>query len=453
LTRRYPRKGRGLGATTLAAWRSGSVSRARATRAGIGLLPALLAIVATAPTGALAAAPPPANLAGSPSFGINASSEAGVTSASGEAAAPVEPSPGETPADESSASGEAAASGEPSPGEAAASVDSASLLTTACLPEFGSFGIGNWPPYCWHPYGPRSPFNFRIPANPRLSTQSTTIVDYIRGHHWLFDNDGSGNFVIGSDGSRPVYWSHSSDPLVKVICVGEHSCQPDMLLRIPKGAQPGSGSDAHMTVVDQTKGLEYDFWQASTPEHGQMTVSAGNSIPIGSGTGTGLGGYADASYLGLLGGMIRAPELVAGKIEHALTTTVQCARYRDVWPAPATGHSDRVCPYAGPGPHFANLLQLNMSDAAIAATGAPFWQQAVMKAMAHYGIYVTDTNGPNNTTMSLFKEGDQSFTSFGYAGKLRSFVKWAGGTTRVVGVPIPVSKLRVIAPCVPKGTC
>ena len=55
-----------------------------------------------------------------------------------------------------------------------------------------------------------------------------------------------------------------------------------------------------------------------------------------------------------------------------------------VWPAPARGHGDSVCAH-GPGPHFGNLLQLNMSDTAIAATHAPPWQQAIMKALSETG--------------------------------------------------------------------
>jgi len=208
-----------------------------------------------------------------------------------------------------------------------------------------------------------------------------------------------------------------------------------------------------MTVVDQASGSEYDFWQASMPEHGVMTVSAGSRIPIGAGTGTGLGGGAEAAGLGLLGGLIRAPELVAGRIEHALAITVQCVQSHDVWPSPPRGRGDSVCAGGRTGPHFASLIQLNMSDPEIAATGAPSWQRAIMEAMAHYGMYVVDTNGSSNREMSLINEDDQSFTSFGYPGEMSSFVKSAGGTDKLVGIPIDVSKLRVIAPCVPQGSC
>jgi hypothetical protein len=336
---------------------------------------------------------------------------------------------------------------------AASSAGYAADSQGACSAQFGSFAVGHWPGACWRPYGTRSPFNTPIPSNPRLASDATAIANYIRSRHWSFEGDKSGNLTADSGGSRPVYWSRSGDPLVKVVCRGGYSCRRGMRLHIPRGAQPQNQSDGHMTVVDQAYGREYDFWRASRPEHGVMRVAAGNYIPIGTGTGTGMGGVAEAAGFGLLGGLIRAPELAAGRIEHALAITAQCVQFHNVWPSPAHGHGDAVCGGTGAGPHFGSLIQLNMSDAEIIATRAPAWQRAIMGAMAHYGMYVVDTNGSDSREMSLLNEDDQSFTSFGFPGQLSAFVRSAGGSDRLVGVPIDVSKLRVIAPCVPRGTC
>jgi hypothetical protein len=321
-----------------------------------------------------------------------------------------------------------------------------------CSQLFGSFSVGNWPPACWRPYGSRSPFNVPIPSHPRISPESNAIVAYFVSHHWAFNPDRSGRFTIYDGGSRPVYWSRSSDPLVSVSCRGGgYSCQRGMRVHIPQGARPEDQSDAHMTVMDQAAGREYDFWKATTPENGTMTVSAGNGIRIGAETGTGLGGVAEAANLGLAGGLIRAPELMAGKIDHALETTAECVQRQDVWPA--SGHGDAVCSGNGTGPHFSSLLQLNMSEAEIAATHAPRWQRAVMRAMARYGVYVVDTNGGSSPELSVIMEDDLSFTSFGRAGEMSSFVRSAGGASSVAGVPIDVSKLRVIASCVSRRAC
>jgi hypothetical protein len=61
--------------------------------------------------------------------------------------------------------------------------------------------------------------------------------------------------------------------------------------------------------------------------------------------------------------------------------------------------------------------------------------------------------------MSLLEEDDRSFTSFGYPPEMQQFVRSApgarssGGSTVLAGVPIDMSRLRVIAPCVAQRRC
>jgi len=319
-----------------------------------------------------------------------------------------------------------------------------------CPEQFGSFSVGHWPPACWRPYGPRSPFNTPIPADPRLAADSRRIVAFILAHRWSFEGSG-GRPTIDAGGSRPVYWAQPSDPLVRVRCREEHSCQHVRSVRFPRRARAETESDGHLTIVEQATAREYDFWQAGVPSRGVLRTSAASVIPIGANAGTGLEGDAEAAHLGLLGGLVRAPELVAGRIEHALAMVAPCVQARDVYPAPAWGRGDAICGAGGAGPHFGSLLQLNMSEAEISATGAPRWQRAIMTAMARYGAYVVDTGGASTGTLDLLKEEDQSFTSFGYAPQMQQFVASLGSGT--VGVPIDFSKLRVISPCVPRHAC
>jgi hypothetical protein len=321
----------------------------------------------------------------------------------------------------------------------------------ACPERFGSYAPGNWPAACWRPYGNRSPFNVPIPANPRVSRESSAIVSFMLSRHWGFQSQ-HGSFIIWPGGSRPVYWARASDPVVSVSCRNNRECAGVSRLHMPAGATADRNSDGHLTVVDQSSHTEYDFWQASGPYHGVLSASAASAIPIGPGAGTGLGGRAEAADLGLLGGLLRGQELSAGRINHALVTTVECVQWRDVWPSPAYGHGDMICP-GGAGPHLGSLLQLNMSAAEIAATHAPAWQRAVMSAMARYGVYVVDTNGSNDPEMDLVEESDQSYTSFGVAGALQSFVRSTGSGGGAQGVPIDASRLRVIEPCVKQGRC
>lgn len=309
-----------------------------------------------------------------------------------------------------------------------------------------------------------------IPAHPRLATDSGQIVKYMTNKQWSFPSDEHKDLALRSDGSRPVYWSHPRDPRVTVRCTGNNGlCEPmlfgpppafrgSLRIAIPAGAEPQSTSDGHLTVVDQAGGWEYDFWQArwTNGRRTAMVVSSGGRIPIGPGTGTGLHGYAENAYLGLLGGLIRGPELVAGRIDHALAVTMPCVQYHDVWPAPRSGHGDSVCGNRGAGPHMGSLLQLNVGDALIAR--APRWERAVLRAMKEYGMYVVDTEG-GGTIMNVVREDDQSFTSFGYDAVMHRFAKRSGSgfsTTSsvwtVAGVPIDPSKLRVIDPAC-RGSC
>ena len=73
--------------------------------------------------------------------------------------------------------------------------------------------------------------------------------------------------------------------------------------------------------------------------------------------------------------------------------------------------------------------------------------------MARYGVYVVDTNGSDDPNMDLLAESDLSYTNFGAAGAMQSFVRAAGGAGGVTGVALSLSRFRVIEPCVKRGSC
>jgi hypothetical protein len=332
-----------------------------------------------------------------------------------------------------------------------------------CPQAFGSFGTGHWPPACWRAYGLNSPFNQPLPAHPRLAANWGTVVRYMRQNQWNFTSDPRGNIALRSDGSRPVYWSTRSDPTVTIRCTGDNGfCQRHLFplrIHIPAGARPETASDGHMTVVDQSRGYEYDFWKAQIVRRGRMVVASGCRLREGAGSGTGLHGCAEAAWLGLQAGLIREPELAAGRIDHALIVSMPCtAARRYVWPATSPNGYD--CAPGDPAPPLGGLLRLNMSDRAIARTRAPRWEQAIFTAMAHYGMYVVDTEGGGHT-MQLISEDDISFTSLGFRGGIGHFIRTARGgyywqpiqTWILIGKPIDLSRLQLIASCVPRHSC
>jgi hypothetical protein len=343
----------------------------------------------------------------------------------------------------------------------------------ACPAAFGSFSASNFPTACWRPYAPDSPFNRRLPAAPRPAADSAAILANLRANQVNFEG-GKGRFALTSDAGRDgVYYARSSDPLVTIHCTFEwgpgtctgtnHLNVDGVQIHVPTGAEPQpNGTDRHMTVVEQANELEFDFEHATwSADHRTLDVWSGAAIPAGPDLGTGLGGGGTAAGFSVLAGLITAPELSAGAIHHALVINVPCTRGA-VYPAPqANGlpcsqlrHQKQI---GTPAPLGA-LFQLHMSDAQIAATRAPAWERTIMTAMAHYGMYVNDTDGIND--IELEAESDISYTSLGGKALLRNFIAARHGSYYaplkrwiLLGRAIPLRRLRVISPCFAQRTC
>jgi hypothetical protein len=329
---------------------------------------------------------------------------------------------------------------------------------------YGSFGVGNWPEACWRPYADSSPFNQELTASARVDPNSAAIVDRLLGFGPL-QHIGAGNAGGDNDWGHPTFWSQPSDPLVTVHCAepwGTCAVEGDQV-RIPTGATPAAGGftgddsyDNHMTVVDQTTNTEYDFWHAEKPADGSINIGWGGKTRI---DGDGRGSDAVAAQYGTMAGKIRAEELAAGQINHALFMTVKCDSGRAVYPATkgglpcsAIGLSDTNAPNEG------TRFQLNLTDTQIDALPVPTWKKAILRAMARYGMYVGDTGG----TWGIKQEGGTTYTSFGYPDKWLSISQLLAGVmffpdnTYMLNLRDDVDwarDLRVIEPCVAEGTC
>jgi hypothetical protein len=259
-----------------------------------------------------------------------------------------------------------------------------------------------------------------------------------------------------SDWYHPTYYNSASDPLYTVHCV-KYACAIEGLqVRIPVQARPAAGGDGHMTVVDQSSGWEWDFWQV------QSRSSSGGTLDISDGgrtliEGDGLGSDANAGQWGLLGGIIRAPEMQAGHIDHALFMVVGCTHSGYVYPAEGdAGH----CSDQTNAPVDGQLLQLDMTDSQIDALAVPAWKKTILRALAHYGAYVGDTGG--NEAFSLQFESGSTYTSFGvtdpmvtFASQQTSGVSGSGGKwyfDLASGVDW-ADHLRVLDPCVARASC
>src|SRR5436853_50342 len=146
------------------------------------------------------------------------------------------------------------------------------LPAHSCAPPFAA---GNWPDACWRPYAETSPFNRPIPANAPVMSNSDAIVHTVLGFGQM-NNMVSSTDPNNEDWAHPTYYSQPSDPLFTLHCTESWGrCDfEDMQIHIPDAAKPASGGDGHMTVVDQSSGWEYDFWQVKSKPAGGGTLTA-----------------------------------------------------------------------------------------------------------------------------------------------------------------------------------
>lgn len=329
---------------------------------------------------------------------------------------------------------------------------------------------GTSQPACWRPFSGTSPFNTPLPSAPALAPNSATVQQHMVQYGWSLDGSSSG-FTLSGDGSRPVYFASPSDPVMTVHCTdqdGPGTCQGvngidvnGAQINVPAGARPAGNTDAHMTVIETATGTEYDFWHTSV-SGSTLTAGAGAEVSVNTTDGTGSAG--DAADFALTAGLLRPAELASGQIDHALVITVPCtnATGRTVgYTYPARAGWGQYCGQywsedAASAPMLGQRFQLDMTDAQIAASGAPAWEQTIMTALAHYGAYIEDTNGSwRYEGMDILTQAPASWTDLGQADQWASVIGALGGSNSTLhsSVPIPAADLQLVNTCVTQGTC
>lgn len=322
-----------------------------------------------------------------------------------------------------------------------------------------SFGPGSWPVGCWRPYADSSPYNQPLPAPSAtpVAGDSAQIVDYMLsgyGSSGFSPVTVSGNPALdtASNWDHPVYWAHPGDPAWRVSETEYPGNNNGQTVLIPNGARHALGSDGHLTVI-QPDGTEEDFWQVHNPNPlsggGTLSASAGGSTPLG---GSGCCTNSTAANQALAAGLIRGQELQAGVIDHALVVSVRCDNGSHVYPATGDGS---VCPNPANAPAEGQRLQLNMTDGQVDGLAIPAYRKIILKAMIHYGFYITDTGG---SPWDLEFEPALDYTSYGYPNPLLTYLQAAGLTTTNtytldLNSGVDWSKLQVVNPCYTQHTC
>jgi hypothetical protein len=297
------------------------------------------------------------------------------------------------------------------------------------------FGVNSWPSALWRPYAGSSPFNL-LASGVSVHPDSAAIVQRVLS--WNSQNP-VGNLLAGladtaQDYAHPTFYAQPSDPIFTLHATGGSPSIEGMRIPVPDAARPAGGSDHHMAIVTPD-GWEYDLWNVTSKPQGGGTLvfELGGRTRI---DGNGLDSYGTAARFGNLAGVIRAQELAAGHIDHALFITVRCTSTStgfgyDTRPAPGGGQSAYVYPASHGGsscssaddvgaPPMGARFQLAMSDAQIQALAVPVWKKTILTALAHYGGYVGDTGGPG---FAFQFESGTTYTSFGVTDPLVTFAK------------------------------
>jgi len=339
-----------------------------------------------------------------------------------------------------------------------AHIASGRAAVRGCSPMYGTFSAANPPPACWRPYAASSPFNRPLPAHPRLQPGSAAIVGRLLGFGPLQNLTVSATGQTDT-GARPLYFSSAGDPSFRLHCTAAWGRCPleGMSVHIPDAAMPAAQGDRHLTVVDQRAGVEYDMWEVHTkpPGGGELTFSWGGRTPI---DGNGLGSSAVAAGFGTAAGILRAQELAAGQINHALFLAVKCDS-GSVYPATRGG---QMCSELGlsnqDAPALGARFQLAMSRRQIRALPVPPWKKTILTAMARYGLIVGDTGG----AWAIPKDTDARYRGLDRPNPWLAVAQRAGvpyygpDMDYVFNLNNGVDwrrYLRVVAPCVSAGHC
>ncbi|HET6869154.1 MAG TPA: hypothetical protein VFH80_24800 [Solirubrobacteraceae bacterium] len=353
-----------------------------------------------------------------------------------------------------------------------------------------SSDTGLWPGEGWQPYSSTSTFaNTELPSWEAASVYSDSAneIAYMSANWpgnwtpWTFSNAASND--ESSRWGHPLYFASNSDPLYTI--TGLPTCSVGngnatfcpTKLRIPNGAMHASGSDGHMEIVEpagfysaggtdpqgQPAGAvdEVDFYQVGNANPitggGSITASFLGGLITASFmggldfSGNGCCGYSTALNQGLAGLMVRAQDLRSGTINHALGGSFECTNGTNVAPWPLVG-GGQACANGGDGPALGSRLQLKMDDSTIDGLSIPAWEKIVYKALAHYGLYVTDTGG---SPMDPEFEPAVDYTSFGNTSNtlMTYFADQGFLDPYTVTISIPWSDFQIVAPCYAQRTC
>jgi hypothetical protein len=249
--------------------------------------------------------------------------------------------------------------------------------------------------------------NQPVAGSPALASNSAAMVTAA-----ITSAGSSANFSNNADWGVPIMTADPQSSSYNVGCQYYYCDHSFADMHIPTSAQPNTGSDGHLVVL-QPDGSELDLWGGQHTSTGWTSgsrwVESASGPANNCATQTACGG-ADVANFALAAGLVRPEEIAQGHIDHALAITTPDTRQGYI-ACPATNsdgkHTD---PNALPiGAH----IQLNPSIN-VANLNIPSWQKVIATALQKYGAYVTDTGG--SLAVQAESNGGRSYNAWTKAG-------------------------------------
>ncbi len=335
--------------------------------------------------------------------------------------------------------------------------------TTVPTSSYGGFGPGNWPGSTWRPFAATAAWNKPIPANPALLTSSAGYTS-AQMAQWLSGRGPVDKILVNTGGSwdysHPTYYAKTTDPLVTLRdtkYVGPNNNVTK--IRMPAAAHARSsaaaGGDGHISIV-QPDGKVCGAWQYAGVTAGIASGSAWGCSHVATGDG-GDNFTTTAAWFDNLAGMIRAQEMAAGEINHALFAITNCTWGNAVAPARA-GTTAVKCGSAQAAPPMGARIQLDPSYQL--PSGLPAWKYPILRALQKYGAIIGDTGAYSRSiSFGLMMESGQHYVASGEADQVGAFAEAARTQGHVAkgtnGTPywamdistgIDWTRLRIVAP-------
>jgi hypothetical protein len=238
----------------------------------------------------------------------------------------------------------------------------------------------------------------KIPANPVLDPNSATWASYYAA---ATTNKVIDTYYYGT----PIYYTHDANgnrrPGAYKNVTATHTewgTNPFAAYNpvwIPDDAAPSPRSDAAMVIVDSSRNLTFEFWEARKDSQGNWIMGWGGVLCYHGRGNRNTGGCetnqhgAVGSGMSRLAGLITREDIARGSINHAMVFATNIAKPVE-FRYPATKTDGRnLAGVATPIPEGARI-QL---DPAADISGLTGYQRMVAEALKTYGAYVIDNGG------------------------------------------------------------